>query len=163
MIGFRECALFSNIAAMAKTGSEANDTTTAQRKELCVLGIKASEFCLTQEEFLTCGIVSKSCMSHLPIPYISRSWNSTPHHYSFLFISITSFGSSRFEHFHVALSPEGARAIALRSKLNKLNKKSDNNDVDLNYWREQNELLRGISPETPFGTIDEGKKAKRAK
>ena len=71
--------------------------------------------------------------------------------------SIIIYPSSIIDQF----SCIGAQAIALRTKLNKLEKKADDKDPDLNYWREQNELLRGIPADTPFGSIDEGKKAKR--
>jgi len=55
----------------------------------------------------------------------------------------------------------GARAIALRTKLNKHEKKSDDNDTDLRYWRDQEELLKDVPASMMFREIEDDKKAER--
>lgn len=56
-----ECALFSNIAAMALMLVKGSTMSAAQSDTLCQIGIDASEVCISLHEYISAATMAKSC------------------------------------------------------------------------------------------------------
>lgn len=74
----RECALFSNISAMAVMLAKEDDITPEKKGSLGQIGLASSEICISAKEFVTVGIMAKSCESHIFCPRLllpsASSW-----------------------------------------------------------------------------------------
>jgi hypothetical protein len=59
-----ECALFSNMSAMALMQVKDSGMCNAQKDALCQIGVDASEVCISLTEYITAGLMAKSCEWH---------------------------------------------------------------------------------------------------